>query len=374
MVFRRVVPLVLLLSACAASAGAPRAVAERVPEDGVQPRVAVGPDGSVHLAYLRGDPKAADVVVRHRPSGARAWSAPVTVNSRPGSAVTIGSVRGAQLAVGRGNRLHVVWNGSRNAEPKAREGDPVLYAALPPDSGTPTAQRCLSGDTRHLDGGAAVAADSAGHVFVVWHAAPMDREGEDQRRVYVARSDDDGIHFAPAMPVPEAADGVCGCCGLQAATSGDALLVVYRRATRLVERGMTLLVSRDHGVSWKRQSLDDWAANQCPMSTAAILPTQDGAWLGWEHAGHVRFAPWNPTTGLGAAMDLGGGSKKHPALALDAEGQPVAAWTAGTGWQRGGSAGWARLPALEAVGTMAGVPVWGTVAAYRADDGIHVLY
>jgi hypothetical protein len=34
---------------------------EEVPEQGLQPDVAVASDGTVHLVYLRGDPKAADI-------------------------------------------------------------------------------------------------------------------------------------------------------------------------------------------------------------------------------------------------------------------------------------------------------------------------
>jgi hypothetical protein len=366
-------PLGLLLGLSLVAAP-PEFVKERVPDSGLQPRVAVDPDGNTHLVYLRGDPKAADVVVRHRGPAATSWSEPVVVNSQPGSAIAVGTVRGAQVAVGRGGRLHFVWNGSGTARPKPRVGVPLLYATLAPDARAASAQRCLSGETRHLDGGAAVAADPAGHVFVVWHAAPPDQDGEDHRRVHVARSDDDGQHFGPPVAVPVASDGVCGCCGLQAAAVGDALLVSYRRAVRGDDRGMTLLVSRDRGETWTRTPLDDWKANQCPMSTAAILPAEGGAWLGWESAGHVRIARWNPVGGLEPMQDLGGGGRKHPALAVDGAGEPVAAWTVGTGWERGGSAAWSAFRGSRAEASAPGVPAWGTVAVYRAADGMHVLY
>ena len=137
---------------------------------------------------------------------------------------------------------------------------------------------------------------------------------------------------------------------------------------------MTLLVSRDLGLSWKRQSLDTWAANQCPMSTATIVPSDRGAWLGWENAGRVRFAPWSVGEGMGKTIDLAGSGRKHPSVSLAADGGVVFAWTTGTGWERGGTVGWARLGAEKAESTLPGVPVWGSVATYRAADGVHVLY
>jgi hypothetical protein len=52
------------------------------------------------------------------------------VNSQPESAIAAGTIRGAQLAIGKAGRVHVAWNGSQNAEP---------VGPLNPDSGKPGA-------------------------------------------------------------------------------------------------------------------------------------------------------------------------------------------------------------------------------------------
>src|SRR6187455_1147959 len=80
---------------------------ERVPEGGVQPQVAVSSDGIVHLVYLTGKPDGADIRYSSRKTGESAWSEPVTVNSEPRCAVAVGTIRGAQLALGREGRVHV---------------------------------------------------------------------------------------------------------------------------------------------------------------------------------------------------------------------------------------------------------------------------
>src|SRR5690606_32348405 len=129
------------------------------------------------------------------------------------------------------------------AEPKppVREGQkpgaPLLYARSAPGGATFEPQRNLITATRHLDGGSSVAADEAGHVFVAWHGNAIDgAEGEEARRVWLARSADDGRTFAAEVPISPAETGVCGCCGLRIAAAGGDVHVLYRAATRMVHR------------------------------------------------------------------------------------------------------------------------------------------
>src|SRR3954471_15119940 len=151
---------------------------ERIPERGMQPQVAVAEDGAVHMIYLTGDPKAASVHYVHRAPQASEWSKPMPVNSVPGSALAIGTIRGAQIALGRNGAIHVCWNGSSQAEPKPKlGGSPLLYTRLLPGKSSFEPERDLMGNTRHLDGGASLAADRDGRVFVVWHGAPADKSG-----------------------------------------------------------------------------------------------------------------------------------------------------------------------------------------------------
>src|SRR5262245_40765470 len=79
----------------------------RTPDGGIQPQAAVDRDGTVHLVYLKGSPGAADIFYRRQAPGSDRWSEPLRVNGQPGSAVAVGTIRGAQLAIGKNGRPHV---------------------------------------------------------------------------------------------------------------------------------------------------------------------------------------------------------------------------------------------------------------------------
>ena len=215
---------VLLLAASAAvpalapgrAASAPSVRLSRVPAGGIQPQAAVDAQGAVHLLYFQGEPGAGDVFyVKRGPKGE--FGAPIRVNSGVGSVIAAGTVRGAHLAVGRGGRVHAAWMGSKGAQPAGPGGaHPMLYARLADGGREFEPQRNLMQFAAGLDGGASVAADAAGNVYVAWHAGIG--RGEAARRMWVARSVDDGATFARETAVDDGTTGACGCCGMRASS------------------------------------------------------------------------------------------------------------------------------------------------------------
>src|SRR5579863_1668433 len=112
----------------------------RVPQGGIQPQAATGDRGTLHLIYFAGDPKNGDIFYVTSRDGGASFSQPLRVNSQPGSAIALGTIRGAQVALGRRGRIHVAWNGSQMAEPKGpmnpdyhQSGSPMLYTRLNDD-------------------------------------------------------------------------------------------------------------------------------------------------------------------------------------------------------------------------------------------------
>jgi hypothetical protein len=364
---------------------------ESVPEQGLQPQVKVDGHGRAHLVFLRpaGDAAHADVRYSKREPGESAWSEPMTVNTVPGAAIAVGTIRGPQLALGAADQVHICWNGSDRARPKpAQGGVPLLYTRLNDARTAFEPERDLLGRTRYLDGGAAVAADLAGHVWLFWHAAePGGAGGETNRAVYLAASHDHGHDFAVERRVSPPNSGACACCGLQAgADEAGRLVVWYRAATTSDQRPGTLLFSLDHGQNFVTALQDEWAMNQCPMSSASLMlepvvGSGPGAGLAaWETAGRVRWTRWTAAL-LGETTSIPPSSvrsvaserpAKHPVLAANRRGEILIAWTEGTGWQRGGNFSWQVVDAQGAVRTSGrsdGVPIWGSLAAYAEANG-----
>ncbi|HEV3121444.1 MAG TPA: sialidase family protein, partial [Isosphaeraceae bacterium] len=324
-----------------------RVVVLKAPEGGLQPQAAVDASGTIQLVYLKGEPGSCDVYCSTWAPGASGFSAPLRVNSQPGSAVAIGTIRGAHLALGRKGRAHVAWNGSMNSGRGKNPslGSPMLYSRMN-DAGTAfEPERNLMTRTSALDGGGTVAADQEGNVCVLWHGrAPGAADGEMGRSVWVARSSDDGATFAPEEPATADLTGACGCCGTRAfADRSGAVYMLYRAATGGVERDMTLLVSRDQGKRFERTVLDGWRINQCTMSSESITEGPKGVMAAWETKGQVWFGQVSSQSpGSTSRIPAPGstGDRKHPALACKSAGQMILVWTEGTGWQRGGSLAW----------------------------------
>src|SRR5438132_12816623 len=88
----------------AASATSPRGYdisIVRVPHGGIQPEAVVDSRGALHLLYFAGDPKGGDLFYVKSPDYGVTWSTPLRVNSDPGSAIAMGTIRGGQIAIGR---------------------------------------------------------------------------------------------------------------------------------------------------------------------------------------------------------------------------------------------------------------------------------
>lgn len=358
----------------------------RVPDGGIQPQVAVDRAGTVHLVYFKGDPRNGDIYYVKSTDAGDSFSKPIRVNSQVGSALAIGSVRGSQLAIGKNNRAHVAWNGSGNASPKATKNEsPFLYARLNDDGTAFEEQRNLMRKSGGLDGGGAVAADLAGNVYAVWHGSDEDgHEGEPYRKIWVARSNDEGKSFLVERPIPGADDGACACCGLNAFTAKDgALLVLYRSANEVVHRDIHLLVSTDGGVHAKDTKVHEWNVGQCVMSTAAFCEGSAGPLAAWETKERVYFGVIDPAThqlSKPIAPPNQGNNSKHPAVAVNRDGQVIVAWTVDTAWQKGGAVAWQVFdkngnPLLKENGQAKELPVWGLVAVFaKPDRGFVVIY
>lgn len=361
----------------------------RLPTGAMQPDVVADSTGTIHLVYLAGEPGSANVFYVRSPDGGKTFSRRVQVNSGDGSAIATGTIRGAQIALGRNGRVHVAWNGSDRATPKPpsdprskRQGMPMLYARMDPAINAFEPQRNLMTRSTNLDGGGSIAADGRGGVFVAWHGNGVDGGGEETRRVWIARSLDDGQTFGNETTISDAATGVCGCCALRlfAAPAGD-LHLLYRSATNKTHRDIYSLVSRDRGQTFAGERIQGWEIGACPMTSMAIAAGKEllGA---WETDGQVYFAPLAATKRLSAPAitdTTEAARRKHPRLAVNKSGAVLMTWTEGTSWARGGSLAWQSFTPdgkpSSAKDSRQGVPVWSFSAVVaRPDGGFTIFY
>jgi hypothetical protein len=381
----------LIAGVCAAEFSQPARAADRqarvtviaTPDGGIQPQAVTDDAGAVHLIYFKGEPSNGDLFYARSKPGPTEFSKPIRVNSQPGSAVAIGTIRGGQLALGRDGKVHVAWNGSQTAAPpNPIKGMPMLYARLNEERGTFEAQRNLMHRTFYLDGGGSIGADKEGNVYVAWHATSPDASpGEAGRRLWVARSRDDGATFADEEPALDAATGACGCCGTKSLVDRrGTVYVLYRAAKVNVERDMMLAISRDHGAHFQAASMQPWPVSTCPMSSESLLDTPSGVLAAWETKGQIAFTRVDPQS-LVASPPIsppGGGNRKHPALAANPDGETLVVWAEDTGWQRGGSLAWRIFDrsgrATREMGRVdGGIPVWSLPAVVALSDGRFVI-
>lgn len=312
------------------------------------------------------------------------------VNSQPEAVLGASSSRGPRLALGRAGQIHVLWAGSSKAKIRGPlnpsqpsdspyNGTPLLYARLEPAGRSFTEARNLMTQTTALDGDSSIAADDDGHVYAAWHAQLPGAKGEQDRRVWLARSEDDGKTFSPELDVLSEATGVCACCGLTASAGpGGSVAILYRVATDKVHRGMRLLASSDAGRKFTAAPLDDWQIAACPMSTATLLAKGANSFQGaWENDGRIFFSSLPP--GISREVGPKNIKLKHPSVARNARGEYLIAWVEGIGFGTGGNVGWQRLDAagnpVGDPGRAKDLPGHGYAAAVALADGsFAVLY
>ena len=117
------------------------------------------------------------------------------------------------------------------------------------------------------------------------------------------------------------------------------------------------------------------------MSTEALVEGPSGVVAAWETDGQIYFAHVKPGTSDIADLKTAPGSapeRKHPALAVNAQGDMLLAWTEGTGWEKGGALAWQVFDkagkATRDKGRLdGGIPVWSLPTAAATPEGDFII-
>ena len=339
----------------------------RVPDGGISPQCQTDAKGTTHMIYYKGSPQSGDIFYTTRKKGSSDFAPSVRVNSLAGSAVAMGTIRAAQMSLGKDNSVHVVWNGSEKAKGL------FLYSKSLGE-GKFSSQEDMSGLTAHIDGGGSVAANDKGMVYIIWHANKRGTTGEENRRVFVATSYNNGESFDKEKEASPENLGICPCCSLKAFANGNALTVLFRGA-KGANRDVYQILSTDNGKSFKSKNISKWRAQQCPMSSQSVNPGKNGFIKAWESNGKILFS-----TEVDRAMSIPGkGNKKHPVLVENKSGNLLIVWAEGTGWNKGGDLCWQEIsssgrPLSPIKRIKGGVKVWSTVSAFTDDDKFLIVH
>jgi hypothetical protein len=354
----------------------------RTPDSGIQPQLAVGPTGTRHLLYFKGDPRSGDLFYSSCSKDTTEFAPGIRVNSIDGAACAFGNMRGGQIAFAPDGSVHVAWNGTdaaaehlKGSGPARHPGEPMLYTRSNADRNAFEPERDLMSKTRNLDGGGGITIANDGRILVVWHASAPDAEskGEPGRQVFIASSADRGVTFSAESPIAWPSDplGACGCCALKAFAEKDSLFILFRSAGEKVHRDTHLLTSTDSGRTFADKTLGTWNITACPMTTSAITSSPGGPLLAWEAERNVYWsrADSKPITPPGFKSP-----RKFPSIAINPKGEVLLAWCEGMTFGQSGSLHWQVFSpdgnAIEhASGSQDGVPAWSLITAFAEPDG-----
>ncbi len=362
---------ILLLFYCAVSF----ATAAEVPilqlgANAMQPRTVAGPGNNASLVYLDGKPAACEVMVATiREAGT--LDNVRRVSTPESQAGATGTVRGPTLAMGVGGVRHVLWSGT-NGSAAAGKGSALFYSRLDAYFNASKPQDMM-GKTVALDGGAAVASDGKGKVWIVWHAGMNEGGGEAQRRVFIRQSNDDGLTFGEPWTPKGEAFGVCACCGVAAAANaGGALAIWYRTAIASNGRGARLIelpAGATAATPSKLLAQDDWQMPTCPMTTAECRESNNGMTVQWVRA--FQLETWAGAT-TAAASKQTTAVMNHPRSVFNAQGEELRTWVEGSGWNKAGVMHWQVFAKDGSPSSLAGNSkgkLWSYAAPFLTADG-----
>jgi len=346
-----------------------------LPAGAVQPQAVVDNAGTIHLIYYKGNPDHGDLYYVTAPASAPdAFSPEVRINSEPESACALGTIRGGKLALGRNNRIYVVWNGSPRT---ANHGALPFFFSQSLDGKMFTPQRNVVQGKAMIDGGGDVTADDQGNVYILWHAIAAKNASETSGRIYMIKSGNDAATFGPARTIDKPGQGTCGCCSMSATAYGGMFYVLYRTACSGTARNTNILISRNGGATFSSECVQEWQSNVCPLTSFSIATAAGDVVGAWETKGHLYFAKLADIP-LHIKSAPVGTEQRYPSLSLGREGGALLTWTRGAGWQKGGTLQWQAydhdLHPVGPPGSSGATPVWSFSSAVALNGNRYAIY
>ena len=269
-------------------------------EQGRQPRVAIGADGTVAIAYGLGS----EIFCRVSRDHGTTFGDPVRVASVLG--LNLGMGRGPQVAVA-GRSLVIAAIGKAGDVVAWRSGDGGRSWSGP---------TVVNGAPRSAQEGLLSLAAGGDAMHAVW----LDGRRK-QIEVYGAKSSDGGATWTERSLYQSPDGHVCECCLPTIAADSEGGVAVMFRNWRDRARDMYALVSRDGGATFAeavKLGTGTWPLDGCPMDGGGVALRGPRLLSIWRREKHLYAS-----SGPGIEVRLGEG--KNAAIALGATGA-VEAW------------------------------------------------
>lgn len=330
--------LVLGLALGAAISSAAEVAIMATPDQGLQPRLVTDAEGGIHLLYFkkrlnRPGAREGSLFYSQYDHQTGRFGLPVRVSSQAFNVQSYAIAR-ASLAIDGSGRAHVMWYLPRSSV--------YYYTRSNPERTAFEEQRSMVSEFAiGLDASGDVAAHGE-QVAVIWAAGDLSNEA--QRATYGRFSHDGGASFGRETLISNPDLGACACCSLAADYRDESqLLVAYRSAIAGVGRHMQLLTvdGVDHAPTGSHygpmHELQQWEASFCPLSTNDISTDPQGAdWLVFETEARIMLMGLPAQDPVAVAEPFMATRQKHPAVAINTEGETLVVWGEAISHTRGG--------------------------------------
>lgn len=312
--------------------------------DAAEPVTASAPDGTFYVAWVNHDAKQADVMIGNFTSKGEMRGSAVRVNRQEGAAA---AWRGDQpsLAVGPDGSVYVAWTARVDTGGKHPGTD--LYLSVSKDRAQTFSSEVKINDDKvpgaHGMHSLAVARD--GRLYVSWlderdieKPKPSTKADghhmESNRDLFIAHSTDGGRTFSPNRKV---ASEACPCCKTALAVADDGTLYAgWRQVLPGSFRHIAVMSSADGGATFSSPTIvsdDRWMIQGCPVSGPSLSVAADGRLkVVWFAAGEANepglyFAESNDKARSFSARQLLAQEavRGTPSLAIDKE-NAIALW------------------------------------------------
>ncbi|MDP2127048.1 MAG: hypothetical protein Q8K97_06680 [Pseudohongiella sp.] len=330
--------VLVLLAACSDPSAPPSVDLQRVPNDGIHPRIMFDEWGDTHLLYFR--PEFPDnglylgnLYYTRYDNLAGSWKPEMKVSEEPFNYKD--PIYRANLAIDGESRVHVLWFVDRPSQFVYTRSN-IEKSSF--ESPRPIVEQNMEG----IDAAAEISSYS-NRITIVWGAGDVSRE--DQRSVFMLESQDYGSTFGEEVMIADAALGACACCGLAAEFNQQGeLIVAYRSAINNTGRHMQRLVVTRNAHSDIQTSyqpvhaLSEWELSSCPVSTNDIVRDEEGDhWLAYESQSQVvKLNMSDNSMPVLVSAEPAAAREKHPAMAFNGAGYKLISWGEGGGFFSGG--------------------------------------